>query len=67
MKKTLVGPLLTVLVLLLLGGMFLYFFITLNRFDKRIIAVRTATAEDAGKIAAVVNFFNANANAQTNK
>ena len=67
MKKSLIGPLLTILVLALIGAMFVYFYVSVNRLEKKILAVQTATVEDSGKIAAIVNFFNANINAQTNK
>jgi len=67
MKKTLIGPILTVLAMLLLAGMFIYFYVSLNRLDKKLIAVQTAIADDSGKISAIVNFFNANANGQTNQ
>lgn len=67
MKKTLIGPLLTVIGLALIGGMFVYFYISINRIEKKLVTVQTATVEDANKITAIVNFFNANLNAQTNK
>jgi len=67
MKKTFIGPLITIIVLVLLGAMFVYFYVTLNRLDKKITTVQTAIAEDSGKISAIVNFFNTNANAQANK
>jgi hypothetical protein len=68
MKKISVGPLLTVIVMVLLVAMFVYFFLQLNRLDKKITAVSTTVAQDSGQISAIVNFFNANANAngQTN-
>jgi len=67
MKKSLIGPLLTVIALVLIGAMFVYFYVSLNRLDKKIMAVQTTTIEDSNKITAIVNFFNANVNAQTNK
>jgi hypothetical protein len=67
MKKTLIGPILTVIALLLVGGMFVYFYISINRLDKKLMTIQTAIAQDSGKITAIVNFFNTNANAQTNK
>ncbi len=47
--------------------MFVYFYISLNRMDKKIIAVQQAAVEDSAKISAIVNFFNSANNAQTNK
>lgn len=67
MKKSIVGPILTIIVLVLLAAMFTYFYIQLNRLDKKLIAQQTAISTDSAKITAIVNFFNANANTQTNK
>lgn len=67
MKKTLIGPILTVLVLVLVGAMFVYFYVSLGRLEKKFLAVQTVVVEDSGKITSIVNFFNANINAQTNK
>lgn len=67
MKKSFIGPLLTVIAVALLGAMFIYFYVTLNRLENRVMAVQTTYAQDSAKITQIVNFFNANANAQTNK
>jgi flagellar basal body-associated protein FliL len=67
MKKSFITPLITIIILVLLGAMFVYFYVTLNRLEKKITTVQTAIADDSGKISAIVNFFNANTNAQTNK
>lgn len=67
MKKTLIGPILTVLVLVLVGAMFVYFYVSLGRLEKKFLAVQTVVVEDSNKITSIVNFFNANINAQTNK
>ena len=67
MKKTLICPILTVLGLLIVGAMFAYFYISLNRIEKKMVAVQAATVQDSNKINAIVNFFNANLNAQTNQ
>lgn len=67
MKKTLIGPILAVLVLVLVGAMFVYFYVSLNRLEKKFLAVQTVVVEDSSKITSIVNFFNANINAQTNK
>jgi hypothetical protein len=67
MKKSLIGPILAVIALALLAVMFVYFYISLNRLDKKIIAVQTVVVTDSSKITAIVNFFNSNLNAQTNK
>ncbi len=67
MKKTMIGPLLTVIGLILIGALFAYFYISINRLEKKVMAIQAATVEDSGKISAIVNFFNANLNAQTDK
>jgi hypothetical protein len=67
MKKSFIGPLLTVIALALIFALFIYFYISLNRMEKRLVAVQNALVDDSGKITAIVNFFNANANAQTNQ
>jgi len=67
MKKAFVGPLITIIVLVLLLAMFVYFYIQLNRQDKKIMTIQQTIAEDSGKINAIVNFFNTNPNAQTNQ
>jgi len=65
MKKISINVFLTVIVMILLAGMFVYFFLQLNRLDKKITAVNTTIAENATQISAIVNFFNSNANAAT--
>ncbi len=67
MKKSLIGPLLTIIGLALIGVMFVYFYLSINKIEKKLMAVQTSTIEDSSKITAIVNFFNANLNAQTNK
>lgn len=62
-----IGPLLTIIALVIVAAMFIYFYIQLNRLDKKLIAQQTVIATDSGKISAIVNFFNANANASTTK
>jgi len=67
MKKTLIEPILTVIVLVLVGAMFVYFYMSLNRLDNKISAMQETIITDSGQITSIVNFFNANANAQTNQ
>ena len=64
MRKSAVNQLLTIIVLVLLAGLFVYFFIQLNRQDKKIIAIQQTIAQDSGQISAVINFLN---NAQAKK
>lgn len=65
MKKSFVGPFITIIILVVIAALFVYFYLSLNRLEKRSIAMQQVIAEDSNKIAAIVNFFNANANAQT--
>ena len=65
MKKSFIAPLVTTIVLVLIAAMFVFFYISLNRLDKKLIAVQQTIVDDSNKVTAIVNFFNANANAQT--
>lgn len=47
--------------------MFIYFYISLNRMDKKITAVQQGIMSDSAKLGAIVNFFNSTSNAQTTK
>lgn len=67
MKKTIIGPILTIIALVIVAAMFTYFYIQLNRLDKKLIAEQSVISADSGKITAIVNFFNTNTNAQTNQ
>lgn len=67
MKKSFVGPLITTIVVLLVAAMFVYFYISLNRMDKKITAVQQSVVDDSAKLTAIVNFFNSATNAQNNK
>lgn len=67
MRKTLVGPILTVIAVLLVAAMFVYFYISINKLEKKTMEIQSAAVTDAGKLSAVVNFFNSNLNAQANK
>lgn len=67
MKKKLIGPLLAVIGLALLGAMLVYFYVSINRLEGKLTSVQTAVADNSSKITAIVNFFNSNINAQTNK
>lgn len=67
MKKSFVGPLITSIIVLLIAAMFVYFYISLNRMDKKIMAVQQSVVDDSAKLTAIVNFFNTAANAQATK
>ena len=68
MKKILIGPLLAVIAIVLLAGMFIYFQITINRLEKTVTETQTTIADNSNKLQGIVQFFNANANpnAKTN-
>jgi len=57
MKKTLIGPLLTIIAIVLLAAMFIYFYISLNRLDSKLMTIQTTTVTDSSKITAIVNFL----------
>lgn len=67
MKKNLIGPLATVIIMIVLAAMFVYFYVSLNRLEKKMIAAQTTIVDDSAKINAVVNFFNSNLNASSNQ
>jgi hypothetical protein len=65
MQKTTLGTIATIIFVVILAGLFTYFYVSLNRMDKKMVALQTVIAEDSAKITSIVNFFNANVNAQT--
>jgi hypothetical protein len=67
MRKNFIGPILGALALAAVAALFVYFYIQINRLDKKVIAVQTAVVQDSANIQGIVNFFNSNLNAQTNK
>lgn len=64
MKKNYVGPITTVIILILLITGFVYFQVTINRLDKKMIKVQTTITDNSTKLNGVVNFFNASLQAQ---
>lgn len=67
MRKNFIGPILGALALAAVAALFVYFYIQIGRLDKKVIAVQTAVVQDSANIQGIVNFFNSNLNAQTNK
>lgn len=63
MRKSLVGPILTVIGVVLVAALFIYFYISLNRLEARVTAAQTEISTDYNKIQAIVSFIN---NSQTN-
>jgi hypothetical protein len=64
MKKNMLGTLATIIFLLVVAGLLTYFYVSLNRMDKKLAELQTTIAQDSAKITSIVNFFNANINAQ---
>jgi len=64
MKKNMLGTLATIIIMLVIAGLLTYFYVSLNRMDKKMAELQTVIAEDSAKITGIVNFFNANINAQ---
>ncbi len=64
MQKTMLGKLVAVIILVMMIGLFIYFYITLNRVDNKLTAMQNSSLENSSKISAIVNFFNTNLNAQ---
>lgn len=56
--------LITIIVLVLMAAMFVFFYISLNRMDKKIMTVQQTIVDDSAKISAIINFFNSSANGQ---
>jgi hypothetical protein len=68
MKKSLFGPILAGLAVLLIAAAFVFFYVTLNRMDQKITTLQTTIVNDSTKVTAIVNFLNSstNTNANTN-
>jgi len=68
MKKTSVGPLLTILVLVVLAGIYSYMYYQVNRQEKKMTELQTTIAKDSQTVSGVVNFINSSLqNAQQQK
>lgn len=64
MQKNMLGKLATIILLIAIAGLFVYFYITLNRVDNKLTEIQTNSIDNSAKINAIVNFFNTNLNAQ---
>ena len=58
MKKSLVGPLLTVLVLIVLAAVYGYMYYQVNSQQKKMDKMQVTIAQDAQTVSGVVNFIN---------
>ncbi len=68
MKKNMIGNLVAIILILVFAGLLTYFYVSLNRMDKKMMELQNTIGQDSAKITSIVNFFNANINAQnTNK
>lgn len=64
-KKNAKNNIIAMVALLLLAGVLVYFFVQLNRTEKKALAVQESAVKNAQTISGVVNFFNsANQQAQ---
>jgi hypothetical protein len=64
MKKNMLGNLVAIILILVFAGLLTYFYVSLNRMDKKMMELQTTIGQDSAKITSIVNFFNANLNAQ---
>lgn len=60
------GKIVAVIVLLAIAGLLTYFYISMNRMDKKMNELQTSMSETSSAVNEVVNFFNASLNAQNN-
>ncbi len=58
------GNLAAIILILVFAGLLTYFYVSLNRMDKKMMELQTTIGQDSAKITSIVNFFNANINAQ---
>lgn len=63
MPKNMIGKLAMIILLIVMAGLFVYFYVTLNRVDKQLVTVQTTLTRDSAKVTEIVNFFNTNLNA----
>jgi len=66
MKNQMLTKLIAIIFLVVLAGLFTYFYVTLNRVDKKLNEMQAVILQDSEKVSGIVNFFNANLNAQNN-
>jgi YbbR domain-containing protein len=65
MKKSLFGPIIAGLAVLLIAAMFVFFYVSLNRMEKKLTTLQTTIVTDSAKVTSIVNFLNSSA-PQTN-
>ena len=66
MKNNTFEKVVSIVLLVAIAGLLTYFYISLNRMDKKLTDIQTNLTENSGTIQEVVNFFNTNINAAQN-
>ena len=61
MKKSLFGPIVAGLAVLLIAAMFIFFYVSLNRMEKKLTTLQTTIVDDSTKVTSIVNFLNSSA------
>ncbi len=64
MDKTAVGKLCLIIGLALMVGITSYYYLSFNKINKKLNEVQETVIEDSNTVAEIVNFFNANLNAE---
>ena len=67
MKKSLIAPVAIILAVVVVAAAFVYFFVSLNRIDKKITSVQASIVSSSQQLSTVVNFLNSASNVQTSK
>jgi beta-lactamase regulating signal transducer with metallopeptidase domain len=66
MKNNMFAKVVAIIFLIAIVGLLTYFYVSLNRMDKKLTDLQTNLVENSGAVNEVVNFFNANINAGQN-
>lgn len=60
------GKIIAIFLLVAVAGSLVYFHFSMNKMDKKMTELQTTIIETSSATSEVVNFFNANLNAQNN-
>jgi len=60
------GKIIAIFLLVAVAGSLVYFHLSMNKMDKKMTELQTTIIETSSATSEVVNFFNANLNAQNN-
>ncbi|MDI3496519.1 MAG: hypothetical protein PWQ35_540 [Patescibacteria group bacterium] len=66
MNNTKFGKIIAIFLLVAMAGLLVYFHLSMNKMDKKMTELQTTMVETSSAVSEVVNFFNANLNAQNN-